>query len=146
MLAISFWVLRRPRGDREGRALEAAVVVAAGPLVASYSWGTHLVLLLLPMLVLITWSIRRRDWAVLAMVAVAWLLIGPAHKWFQALLVSGYSNLVVLRLLAESGVVALALTWVGTLVAVRRQRTDLIRLTSTVPIASRTIAPEKATR
>jgi hypothetical protein len=119
-LAITFWVLRRPRGESAGRALEAAAVVAVGPLVASYSWGTHLVLLLLPLLVLTVWAVRRRDWMVLGLVALGWALIGPGHNWFQLLLVSGYSNLVVLRLMAEFGVVGITAIWVASLVAIRR--------------------------
>ena len=121
-LAVTFWMLRRPRLDRDGRALEAAAMVSAGPLIASYSWGTHLVLLLLPMLVLITWALRRRDWRVLTLVAAGWALIGPGHNWFQILLVSGYSNLTVLRLMAEFGVVGVTAIWIASLVAVRRER------------------------
>jgi uncharacterized membrane protein len=119
-LGITFWFLRQPRADLPGRALEAAGVVAVGPLVASYSWGTHLVLLLLPMVVLVAWSVRRRDWAVLGLVAAGWLLIGPGHKWFQTLLVSGYPNLLVLRLMAEFGVVGITCIWVASLLAIRR--------------------------
>ena len=124
-LGITFWVLRRPRSDRSGRALEAAAVVAVGPLVASYSWGTHLVLLLLPMVVLVAWSVRRRDWVVLGLVVAGWLLIGPGHKWFQTLLVSGYPNLVVLRTMAEFGVVGITCVWVASLVAIRRSTNRL---------------------
>jgi hypothetical protein len=124
-LGVTFWTLRHPRNDRPGRALEAAAVVALGPLVASYSWGTHLVLLLLPMVVLIEWSVRRRDWTVLALVAAGWLLIGPGHKWFQTLLVSGYPNLVVLRGMAEFGVVGVTCVWVASLVAIRRSANGL---------------------
>jgi hypothetical protein len=122
VLVATFWVLRRPRADRSGRALEAAAMVAAGPLIASYSWGTHLVLLLLPMLVLIEWGVRRREWLVIALVAVGWLLVGPGHNWFQTLLLSGYSNLLVLRLMAEFGVVGISAIWVASLLAVRRTR------------------------
>ena len=145
-LAVTFWVLRRPRADWSGRALEGAAATAVGPLVASYSWGTHLVLLLLPMLVLVEWGARRRDWTVLGLVAAGWLLIGPGHNWFQTLLVNGYSNLLVLRLMAEFGVVGIASIWVASLVAIRRQRTDLIRLTSTVPTNKNTTALEKTIR
>jgi hypothetical protein len=121
-LAITFWTLRRPRSDREGRALEAAAMVSIGPLIASYSWGTHLVLLLLPMFVLITWALRRRDWTVLTLVAIGWALIGPGHNWFQILLVSGYPNLAVLRLMAEFGVVGITAIWIASLLALRRER------------------------
>jgi hypothetical protein len=124
-LGLTFWVLRRPRTDRSGRALEAAAVVAVGPLVASYSWGTHLVLLLLPMLVLVEWAVRRSDWTVLGLVAAGWLLIGPGHNWFQTLLVLSYSNLVVLRLMAEFGVTGILCIWVASLLAVRRSANRL---------------------
>jgi len=122
VLAVTFAVLRRPSAQRSGRALEAAAIVAAGPLVASYSWGTHLVLLLLPMFVLLDWAIRRRDWQVTGLVAAGWLLIGPGHNYFQTLLVSGYSNLAVLRVMGEFGVVAITLIWAAALIAVRRER------------------------
>jgi len=122
VLAVTFWVLRSPSGDRSTRGLEAAAMVAAGPLVASYSWGTHLVLLLPSMLVLLAWAISRRDWLVVGLVGAGWLLIGPGHNWFQTLLLSGYSNLLVLRLMAELGVVGITAVWVASLVAVRRAR------------------------
>jgi hypothetical protein len=124
-LGVTFWVLRRPRADRPWRALEGAAVVALGPLVASYSWGTHLVLLLLPMLVLIAWSVRRRDWVVLGLVAAGWLLIGPGHKWFQTLLVSGYPNMLVLRAMAEFGVIGITCVWVASLLAIWRSTNRL---------------------
>jgi arabinofuranan 3-O-arabinosyltransferase len=119
-LAATFLVLRRPARTSGGRVLEAAAIVAVTPLVTSYSWGTHLVLLLLPMLALIAWSIPRRDWTVLGLVAAGYLLLGPAHKGLQVLLVNGYSNLVVLRLLAELGVVGVLAVWAASLLAVRR--------------------------
>ena len=121
VLVITLMVLR---GTRD-RALEAAAIVAATPLIATYSWGTHLVLLLLPMLVLLAWSLRRGDWSVIATVAGGWLLIGPVHKVLQVLLVTGFSNLAVLRLLAEAGVVGIALVWVASLVAARRSADGL---------------------
>jgi Glycosyltransferase family 87 len=116
VIVVTFALLRSTRD----RMLEAAAIVAATPLIASYSWGTHLVLLLLPMFVLITWAVRRGHAGVLALVATAWVLIGPVHKLLQVLLVGGYSNILVLRLLAEAGVVGLAALWIATLVAVRR--------------------------
>lgn len=122
VLAVTFWVLGRPGKIQSGLALEGAAVAAAGPLVASYSWGTHLVLLLLPMTVLVAWSVRRRDWMVLGLVAAGWIFIGPGHNWFQTLLVSGYPNLLVLRLMAEFGVAGITAVWVASLLAVRRQR------------------------
>jgi hypothetical protein len=121
-LLATFAVLRSPASTPIGRALEAAAVVAVTPIVASYSWGTHLVLLLLPMLVLVAWAVRQGDWTVLGLVALGWALIGPGHHTFQTLLVSGYSNLVVLRLMAEFGFVGIAAVWIASLLAVRRER------------------------
>jgi glycosyl transferase family 87 len=118
-VAVLVGTLAALRSSRS-RSLEAAAIVAATPLIASYSWGTHLVLLLLPMFALIAWSIPRRDWQVLALVAASWILIGPVHKLLQMLLISGYPNLVVLRVLAEAGVVGIAALWIASLVAVRR--------------------------
>ena len=120
-LAITFIVLRSPAADATGRGLEAAAVVAVTPIVTSYSWGTHLVLLLLPILVLVAWGLRRHDWTVLAIVAAGYLLIGPGHNRFQSLLVSGYSNLFVLRLMAELGVLGVLAIWAASLLAVRRE-------------------------
>jgi Glycosyltransferase family 87 len=122
VLVVTFWVLRRPSAGRQIRALEASAMVAAGPLIASYSWGTHDVLLLLPMLVLLDWGIRSRRWSVVALVSAGWLLIGPAHKWFQNVLLSGYADMTVLRLMAEFGVVGLTCVWVASLLAVRSAR------------------------
>ena len=119
-IVITLWALRSPSSTRMGRALEAAVVTALGPIVASYSWGTHLVLLLLPMLVLVVWGIERRAWTLLALVAAGWLFIGPVHKGLQVLLVSGYSNLVVLRVLTELSIIGVLAIWIACVIAVRR--------------------------
>src|SRR5467141_3691161 len=120
-LVVTFLILRSPSRSATGRSLEAAAAVAVTPIVASYSWGTHLVLLLLPMLVLVAWAVRRGDWTVLGLVALGWALIGPCHHTFQTLLISGYSNLVVLRLMAEFGVVGILAVWTASLLAVRRE-------------------------
>jgi arabinofuranan 3-O-arabinosyltransferase len=122
VLAITLVVLRSPASTWTSRGLEAGAMVAATPLVASYSWGTHLVLLLLPMLVLVAWGVRRRDWLIVGLVAAGWILIGPGHNWMQTLLVSGYSNLIVLRAMAEFGVVGITAIWIASLMAVRRER------------------------
>ena len=148
-VVVTFWILRSPSRSATGRGLEAAAVVAVTPLVASYSWGTHLVLLLLPMLALVAWAVPRRDWLVLGLTALGWMLIGPGHHLFQVLLVSGYSNLLVLRLMAEFGVVGIVSIWIASLLAVRRergQRTDLIRLTKIVPRTKKTTALPKTAR
>jgi hypothetical protein len=77
------------------------------------------------MLVLIAWAVRRRDWVVLGLVAAGWLLIGPAHKLLQTLLVSGYSDLLVLRMMAEFGVAGITCVWIASLLALRRSANSL---------------------
>jgi hypothetical protein len=44
----------------------------------------------------------------------------------QTLLVSGYSDLLVLRLLAELGVLGVLAIWIASLLAVRRERTGRV--------------------
>ena len=121
-IVITLAILRSPSQTYTGRALEAAAAVALSPLVASYSWGTHLVLLLLPMSVLIVWAVRVRNWPVIGLVAAGWLCIGPIHKALQVLLVSGYANVVVLRLLTEFGPIGVIAIWAATLIAIHRER------------------------
>ncbi|HSS62418.1 MAG TPA: glycosyltransferase family 87 protein [Candidatus Limnocylindrales bacterium] len=121
-LAVTFVVLRSPAQTFAGRSLEAAAAVAVTPIVTSYAWGTHLVLLLVPILVLVAWAVRRKDWPVLALVAAGYFLLGVGHNRMQTLLVSGYSDILVLRLLAELGVLGVLAIWVAALVAVRRER------------------------
>jgi hypothetical protein len=133
-LVVTFLVLRSPAVARTGRALEAAAVVAVTPIVTSYSWGTHLVLLLLPILILVVWGVRRRDWTVLALVAAGYLLIGPGHNRMQTLLVGGYSNLLVLRLLAELGVIGVLAIWTASLLAVRRERAIAVGQSTFPPV------------
>ena len=125
VIAFTFVVLRAPAAHAIGRALEAATIVASTPLIASYSWGTHLVLLLLPMFVVIAWSVRRRDWSVLVLVGISWLLIGPVHKLLQLLLVTGYTDVLVLRVLTEAGVIGILALWIACLLAVRRSATTM---------------------
>jgi hypothetical protein len=121
-LGVTLWLVRSAATGATGRALEASAIVAVTPIVASYSWGTHLVLLLLPILVLVAWGVRRRDWTVLGLVAAGDLLISSGHNVLQTLLVSGYSNLLVLRLMAEVGTVGVVVIWAASLLAVQRER------------------------
>lgn len=126
VLAITLWVVHPAAQGASARALEAAAIVAATPLITTYSWGTHLVLLLLPMLVVVAWAVRQQkrklEWRVLALLALGYGLVNFGHHLVQVLLVTGYSNVLVLRIIAESGVLGLLLIWLSTLGAVRRER------------------------
>jgi hypothetical protein len=76
------------------------------------------------MSLLIAWAVGRRDWSVLGLVAISWLLIGPVHKLLQILLVTGYTDVLVLRALTEAGVIGVVALWIGSLLAVRRSAKD----------------------
>jgi hypothetical protein len=84
--AITLW---SPRADRTGRALEAAAVVAATPLIVAVVRPGHLLLLLLPMLVLGTFAVQMRLLWVGVAVAVSWMLTGPAYLWYTNLFAAG---------------------------------------------------------
>jgi len=58
---------------------------------------------------------------VIGLVALGWALIGPGHNWFQLVLVSGRADIVVLRLMAEFGVVGVIAIWIASMLAVRRE-------------------------
>ena len=65
--------------------------------------------------------------------ALSWLMIGPAHKLMQALLVTGYSNLVVLRLMAELGLVGILALWIACLIVLRSGRAATVNGLSDIP-------------
>src|SRR5260370_33058239 len=71
--------LRAPREERDGRALEMAVAVAASPLPVAEVRPGQLLLLLLPMLVLGTIALRRGAWRLGLAVGISCALIGPAY-------------------------------------------------------------------
>jgi len=114
-------VLRGPRTDRDGRALEAALVVAATPLVVPVVRPGHLILLLLPIMALGTLALRRGDWRLGASVAASWILIGPVYLWFSNLLAAGVGAQFV-RPGAETALAGTVLLWIAALQTLRSHR------------------------
>ena len=112
-------VLRGPRKDRDGRALEAALVVAATPLVVAVVRPGHLILLLLPMMVLGTIALRSADWRLGVAVAVSWVLVGPVYLWMSNLLAAGIGA-QFLRPGAETALAGAVLLWLAALQTLRR--------------------------
>ena len=51
--------------------------------------------------------------------------IRPVHKLLQVLLVTGYSDVLVLRVLTEAGVIGILALWIACLLAVRRSATTM---------------------
>jgi hypothetical protein len=118
VVAITLVVLRAPRQNRDGRALEAALGVAASPLVVAYVRPGQLLLLLLPMMVLGTLALRRRDWRLGAGIVASWMLIGPIYLWFSNALADGLA-VPLLRLGAETAFVGTLILWLAALQALR---------------------------
>jgi hypothetical protein len=114
-------VLRGPRKDRDGRALEAALVVAATPLVVTVVRPGHLILLLLPIMALGTLALRRGDWRLGSAVMISWLLIGPVYLWATNLLAAGVGA-QFLRPAAETALAGAVLLWLAALQTLRRHR------------------------
>jgi len=54
------------------------------------------------------------------LVGISWLRIGPVHKLLQVLLVTGYTDVLVLRVLTEAGVIGVLALWIASLICVRR--------------------------
>lgn len=111
-------VLRSPRKDREGRALEAALVVTATPLVVAVVRPGHLLLLLLPMMVLGTLALRRADWRLGAAVAASWVLVGPVYLWMSNLLAAGVGA-QFLRPGEETALAGTVVLWLSALLTLR---------------------------
>jgi hypothetical protein len=119
VVAATALILWRPRGHPRGRALEAAAVVAATPLVATLVWVPHLLLLLLPMLVLLQIGLDRGDRRLVGLVALSWVAIGPVQVLLLNIIHWGVP-FWVFRPLPEFASLAVVAIWVACLVEVRR--------------------------
>jgi hypothetical protein len=125
-----------PRSDRKGRALEAATVVAATPLVLAVVRPGHLLLLMLPVAVVGTLAIRRRDWPSVALVATSWTLMGPVYLAFSNLLAAGI-GLPWTRAGEETALAGVAVLWVVSLRALRSHRASTLPEEPTLAAATR---------
>jgi hypothetical protein len=129
-----------PRSDRDARALEAAAVVAATPLVLAVVRPGHLLLLLLPIAVLLIEHVRGRDWLSVALVVASWALMGPVYLAASNVLAAGI-GLPWTRGGEETAVVGALVLWAVSLRALRARRTGA----RTEP-ASLTAAPGSSLR
>ncbi len=110
LLALTAWRLGwSPREGRQGLVLEASAVVAVAPIVSTLTWPSHVVLLLLPIGVLLVEGVRRRDRTLVAMVAGGALMLGPVRSGELMLIAAGVRSAIILRPLAETGVLGMAL-------------------------------------
>jgi hypothetical protein len=121
VLAVTTYCLARSTPSPEQRSLEAAAAVAVAPLTSTLVWPGHLALLLLTFVALGAFAIRRGDWRLLILTAVAWMLTGPVYLAFTNAYAAGYYWLPFTRPWAESALIGAVLLWITVLIAMRRQ-------------------------
>jgi hypothetical protein len=124
-VAVVIVTLRRlgaPRTDRGGRALEMAAAFAASPLLLTVVWAGQLVLLLVPIIVLLDFGLRRGSRGVVAAVAVAWLLIGPAYLAFTNAFAAGFGFPLLFDIWSDSAMAGVVVLWLASLYALRLTR------------------------
>jgi Glycosyltransferase family 87 len=124
-VAVVIFTARRlgtPRPDRDGRALEVAVGVAASPLLLTLVYAGQFVLLLLPMIVLLDFGLRSRSRPVVLAVAASWLLVGPSYLWFTNALASGFGFQLLFEVWSNSAVAGVIVLWIATLHALELHR------------------------
>jgi hypothetical protein len=93
--------------------------VAVSPLLATLAWPSHLVLLLLPILVLVSEGLDRRNQRLLGLVFISWLLLGPVHTTLLTAIAAGVANDLLLHVWDEASVAGVALLWLASLYALR---------------------------
>jgi hypothetical protein len=122
VLVITAARLRVPRADRDGRAAEVAVAVAATPILLTAVWAGQLVLLLLPMIVLFHRAIDTGSRGLAGAVAVAWLLIGPVYLAFTNAFANGIGFPLLFQVWSESAVAGAVVLWIASLYALKPSR------------------------
>jgi hypothetical protein len=121
-VAVVVVTLRRlgaPRTDRGGRALEIAAAFAASPLLLTVVWAGQLVLLLVPIIVLLDFGLRRGSRGLVLAVAVAWLLIGPAYLSFTNAFAAGFGFPLLFDVWSDSAMAGVVVLWLASLHALR---------------------------
>ena len=126
VVVITVAAIGAPRSDRSGKALEAAAVVAATPLVLAVVRPGHLLLLLLPLAVLGIEGVRRSDWGAVLGLAISWALMGPVYLVFSNILAAGI-GLPWTRPGEETALAGAVLLWVLSLRALRTSTTSSVR-------------------
>jgi hypothetical protein len=131
-LAVVGMTLRRlgaPRTDRGGRALEMAAAFAASPLLLTVVWAGQLVLLLVPIIVLLDFGLRRGSRGLVMAVAIAWFLIGPVYLAFTNAFAAGFGFPLLFDVWADSAMAGVVVLWLASLYALRLAEPSTRQLT-----------------
>jgi hypothetical protein len=124
-VAVVIVTLRRlgaPRTDRGGRALEMAAAFAASPLLLTVVWAGQLVLLLVPIIVLLDFGLRRGSRGLVVAVAIAWFLIGPVYLAFTNAFAAGFGFPLLFDVWSNSAMAGVVVLWLASLHALRLTR------------------------
>jgi hypothetical protein len=115
VLGVTAWRLRAPRAGAQGRALELAAAFAAMPLMLTLVWAGQLILLLLPMIVLLDFGLRRQSRGLVLAVAVSWLLIGPVYLGFTNAFAIGFGFQALFEVWVDAALAGALILWLATL-------------------------------
>ena len=124
VLGVTAWRLRAPRAGAQGRALELAAAFAAMPLMLTLVWAGQLILLLLPMIVLLDFGLRRQSRRLVLAVAVSWLLIGPVYLGFTNAFAIGFGFQALFEVWVDAALAGALILWLATLHALRNSSVE----------------------
>lgn len=119
VLVVTWRRLGSPRSDRQGRALEVAAAFAACPLLVTLVWAGQLVLLLVPMIVLLDFGLRRGSRGLVLAVAAAWFLTGPVYLAFTNAFAAGFGFQLLFEVWSDSALAGMVILWLASLHALR---------------------------
>ena len=124
VLGVTAWRLRAPRAGAQGRALELAAAFAAMPLMLTLVWAGQLILLLLPMIVLLDFGLRRQSRRLVLAVAMSWLLIGPVYLGFTNAFAIGLGFQALFEVWVDAALAGALILWLATLHALRKRSVE----------------------
>jgi hypothetical protein len=119
VVVVTWRLLGAPRTDRGGRALEIAAAYAASPLLLTVVWAGQLVLLLVPIIVLLDFGLRRGSRGLVVAVGVAWFLIGPVYLAFTNAFAAGFGFPLLFDVWSDSAMAGAIVLWLASLYALR---------------------------
>jgi hypothetical protein len=89
------------------------------PLMLTLVWAGQLILLLLPMIVLLDFGLRRQSRRLVLAVAASWLLIGPVYLGFTNAFAIGFGFRALFEVWVDAALAGALILWLATLNALR---------------------------
>jgi hypothetical protein len=85
-------------------------------------WAGQLVLLLVPIIVLLDFGLKRGSRGLVAAVAVAWFLMGPVYLAFTNAFAAGFGFPLLFDVWSDSAMAGVVVLWLASLHALRLTR------------------------